>query len=198
MNKTNLRSERRNLQQVKTSILYKAEIAEKKLEKGGETIENVRFYYSRVAAIEVQIVKLLLYEGKEKKIYPNLISAISCYIKAEDYDSSTKLLNEHYPEGSKHSTVEVVQELRRKVADIQIRMKAKRDLKKPVFLLLSGHLIGPLDIARELYHILNKLINNNNDFLEIEISGFIDFPLIGEDVNKGIRLLTKYKELLKS
>ena len=76
MNKTNLISERRNLQQVKTSILYKAEIAEKKLEKGSETIENVRFHYLRAADLEVQIVKLLLNEGKDKKIHPNLISAI--------------------------------------------------------------------------------------------------------------------------
>lgn len=119
MNEINLIPERRNLQQIKSSILYKAEIIEKKFKKAGKTkntIEDFRFYYSQAAELETQIVKLLLAEGKEEKIHPNLVSAITCYIKAKDFDNSANLLKEYYPKGSKYDSIETVRKLWKNVA----------------------------------------------------------------------------------
>ena len=110
-----LTKERQTLQQVKSSILYKAEIAEEEyLREHKGCNESISLYF-HAAEIEVHIVGLL--KEEDKKFYPNLISAISCYIKSEEYLKAENLLSKHYPRNSKYYSIPIIKELRDKVED---------------------------------------------------------------------------------
>ncbi len=122
----NLISERQALQKIKTSILIKAEEGENEFKSGNVPYKYVRHCYLRAAALEVEITEMLKQEGKDSKIHPGVISAISCYLKAEDYSNAVKLLKEYYPKGdSKYSDVEIIDELRKGVEELF----RKQDLK---------------------------------------------------------------------
>lgn len=111
----NLTKERQTLEQVKSSILHKAQIIEDEYLRKHEGCKEFIFLYARAAEMEVQIVELLKEENK--KLHPNLISAISCYIKSEEYLKAGKLLSKYYPKDSKDYSIQIIKELWNKVED---------------------------------------------------------------------------------
>ncbi len=110
-----LAKKRQTLQQVKSTMLHKAQIAEEECRMGHKVREESVFLYAHAAEIEVQIVKLL--QKENKKFHPNLISAISCYIKSEEYLKAGNLLGEYCPKRSKYYSTTIIKELWGKVGD---------------------------------------------------------------------------------
>lgn len=111
----NLTKERQTLEQVKSSILHKAQIAEEEYIRVHKGSKEFIYLYAHAAEMEVQIVELLQEEGK--KFHPNLISAISCYIKCEEYLKAENLLREYYPKNGKDYSIQIIKELWDKVVD---------------------------------------------------------------------------------
>ncbi len=135
MKKIKLTTERHKMQKIKSDILCKAELAEHESlnpgnnsERRTEIRKDMIFLYSQAGDLEVNIAAILEREAKCDKMHINLISAISCYLKAEDYDNAAKLLYRYYPKDGPKYSIAIIKELWAGLDEVYLKQDLKQGL----------------------------------------------------------------------